>query len=279
MPTTLDDFTMFHPSIVEEGKTLVLNLQHGKANEMGSACLRSWEAVTDFIKQGTVQSVITTSQRVSNGGKPIFISGADVTERTGWDDAKIKEHVRWQRHVLQQLRQVPAFHVALVHGIAFGWGTEFLLCCDYRISTDSAIFALPETGLGILPGAGGTSELWMEIGVAQALRLGMTGEKISAKEAMRIGLVQENTEKYETAWERALALCKLANSKSHSAIAAFKSALLQSRGQNSIARSSMESQAYEHCVSSGDASIGRANFAKIVAGEPVPWNAYTPFAS
>src|SRR5690606_32519387 len=112
-------------------------------------------------------------------------------ERQGWPEDEVKAHVRRQRKILASLREAPVLHIAVVNGVALGWGTEFLLTADYRIACDEASFGLPETGLGIIPGAGGTSELWAHVGVPHALRLGMTGERIDAAEALRIGLVQE----------------------------------------------------------------------------------------
>lgn len=273
---SLEAFAIFHPRL--EGKTLYLDLHHGKANEMGSECLHAWEAVTQFLQTGAIQTLITSSQRTSRSGKSIFISGADVTERTGWDNDKIKQHVTWQRQVLSALRKAPVFHICVVDGIAFGWGTEFMLCCDYRISGPNSLFALPETGLGILPGAGGTSEMWMEIGVAHALRLGMTGERIQTEEALRIGLVQESALSWKEGIERANHLASLVNKKSPSAIAAFKSALLSARGATSDERFALETNAYGHCVDSGDAAVGRKNFKKIIANEPVQWSQYQPFS-
>lgn len=77
---------------------------------------------------------------------------------------------------MRRLRHAPLFTVALTHGVTFGWGTEFLLTADYCIATPTARFALPETGLGIVPGARGTAELALQVGPAQALRLGCTGK-------------------------------------------------------------------------------------------------------
>lgn len=275
--STLESFSILHPSLLEDGKTLLLSLNHGKANEMGSNTLRAWEAVTDALHQGSIRSVITTSERLSRSGKPIFIAGADVTERTGWTDEAVKKHVRWQRNTLSALRHAPVFHTAIVHGVALGWGTEFLLCCDYRIATPTARFGLPETSLGILPGAGGTSELWMEVGIAHAMRLGMTGEQIDSTEAARIGLVQESVETYEEAYQRALSLCRLANRRSPSALSAFKSGVLGSRGLTGEQRRELEAKAYEHCVDSGDAAVGRAHFKEIIAGQTPPWSVFTEF--
>ena len=269
----LAELSILNPQL-KDG-VLVLDLNHGRANEMGSDCLRAWEALSAQLEQGKVRAVITTSQRLSSKGKPIFISGADVTERRGWNSDRVKSHVRWQRQVLQRLRNAPVFHIAVVDGVAFGWGTEFMLCCDYRISTARSVFALPETSLGILPGAGGTSELWMEIGVAQALRLGMTCERIDGEEAKNIGLIQECTSDWASAMERAKELASLAALRSPTAIAAFKQALLSSRGREPQQRTELEAQAYEHCVSSGEAAIGRENFKSILAGEAVKWGPFS----
>ncbi|MBO84735.1 MAG: hypothetical protein CL927_05200 [Deltaproteobacteria bacterium] len=250
---------------------LSIDLHHGRANEMGNTALADWEAISAFIEDGGARAIITSSSRKSRRGTPLFIAGADVTERRGWSDAQVKTHVRRQRTVLARLRRAPAFHVAVVNGVALGWGTEFLLCCDYRITGPDARFGLPETGLGILPGAGGTSELWSMVGVAQALRLGMTGEQISAAEATRIGLVQEQVDSLEAGLARAQTLAEMVARKSPTAVAAFKAGVLASVGQSAIARSELEARAYEHCVDTGEAAIGRAAFKQILAGEPAAW--------
>ena len=177
--------------------------------------------------------------------------------REKWLDGCTSEsHVQWQREVLIRLRRVPCFHICLVDGIALGWGTEFLLTADYRITTPNATFGLPETGLGILPGAGGTSELWMEIGIAHALRLGMAGERIGSQEATRIGLTQESVDNWDIGRQRATQLMQSALTRSPTAAAAFKSALLQSKGLDTQQRV-REGQAYNHCVDTGEAQIGR----------------------
>ncbi len=250
---------------------LSIDLHHGRANEMGSEALDDWETISDFVEAGGARAIITSSNRKSRRGTPLFIAGADVTERRDWSDAQVKTHVRRQRAVLARLRRAPAFHVAVVDGVALGWGTEFLLCCDYRISGPHARYGLPETGLGILPGAGGTSELWTMVGVAQALRLGMTGEQIQANEARRIGLVQECTDSLDAGLERALALATMVARKSPTAVAAFKAGVLDSVGQPAIGRAELEARAYEHCVDTGEAAIGRTAFKQILAGAHADW--------
>lgn len=257
-----------------DGPVARLTLDHGKANEMGSAQLADLEALCDWLAAAPVRALITRSRRVTEKGTRIFIAGANVTERGGWSVEQVKAHVRRQRAVLGRLRGAPVFTVAVVDGVALGWGTEFLLCNDYRIGAPGARLGLPETGLGILPGAGGSSELAARIGLNQALRLGMTGEQIDAAEGLRIGLLDELAADTDAALTRAEALCRRAATRSPTAMAAFKAAALSSVGLAPAEREELEARAYEHCVDSGEAAIGRAHFQAITAGEGAPWGPF-----
>lgn len=254
-----------------DGRLAVIEFDHGKANEVGIDVLSDLERLPGWLVEQGAVAAITWSRRTTSRGTPIFVSGANVAERTGWDEARVKQHVVWQRRVLTALREAPVFHVAVVGGVALGWGTEYLLCCDWRIAAPGAEFGLPETGLGILPGAGGTSEMWAHLGVAQTLRLGMTGERIGSDEAQRIGLVQEVAVDVVHGMARARAMAALVARKSPTAIAAFKRGVLQSVGADPSARLQHEERAYARCVDTGEAAIGRAHFAEILRGEPVPW--------
>src|SRR5690606_22399540 len=81
--------------------------------------------------------------------------------------------------------------IAAIHGYCLGGGLEIALACDIRIAADDAQLGLPEVSLAIIPGAGGTQRLSRAIGLAPALRLVLTGERIDAAEALRLGLVSE----------------------------------------------------------------------------------------
>lgn len=269
----------FEFDLVRDGHTAVLTLDHGKANEMGRDQLAAFEGLIEHLAASDVRALITTSRRVSRRGTPIFIAGANVTERGGWSRDEVAAHVRYQRRTLARLRRLPLFHVAVVNGVALGWGTEYLITCDYRIAAEQAVFGLPETGLGILPGAGGSSELATLIGLPQAMRLGMTGERISAAEAARIGLVQEVTADVDAGLARAHELAAMVAKKSPTAISAFKTAALGCVGLAPADREELEAQAYEHCLDSGEAAIGRENFAAIRKGEAPPWGPRKPFTS
>jgi enoyl-CoA hydratase/carnithine racemase len=265
-----------HPTHDAALGLLTLDLDHGKANEMGTAQLEAFEALCELLEsESAVRTLVTTSHRVTNSGKAIFIAGANVTEREGWDDTKVKAHVLRQRNLMRRLSRLPVFHVVVVNGVTLGWGTEYLLVADYVIAAPEATFALPETGLGILPGARGTAELALRIGPAQALRLGITGEIIDAEEATRVGLANELASDLDSGLARANRLAGAVAKRSPTAVIAYKDALLASLGRPEDERLALERAAYEHCVDTGEAARGRAAFAAIRAGESPAWGART----
>ena len=266
-----------HPHFDPALGLLRLELEHGKANEIGGVELDALAALCDLLEgPSEIRCLLTTSRRRSSRGTPIFISGANVSERVGWSDEQVKLHVVRQREIMQRLRHVPLFTVVLSHGVTFGWGLEFVLTADYCLATPTARFALPETGLGILPGARGTAELALAIGPAQALRLGCTGEEINAEEARGIGLVHETVEDLEAGLARTRELAQRLRSRSPTAVAAYKRGLLAALGRPEAERLAIERAAYEQCIDSGEAAIGRAAFgAKRASGEGAsespPW--------
>lgn len=274
---TKSDIDIFFPKYSHNNQCITLNFSHGRANEMGTKELNGIETLCDQLESGQYRVLISTSQRLSRSGKSIFISGANVTERSGWTDRQVKDHVVYQRSVLNRLKNAPVFHIVVVDGIALGWGTEYLLTADYRLCTRGSTFGLPETGLGILPGAGGSSDLWAHIGYANALRMGMAGERINGDEAQRINLVQECYADWAKAMVRAESLSNSVVKTSPTASAAFKSAVLNAMGAEANKRNDIEAQAYEHCVNTGEAGIGRKNFKSIIAGAEVEWGPYTDF--
>lgn len=267
----LDAFKNLHVTLEDQDRRVALRLNHGKVNACGSAVIAELEALAAQIEADTrVQTLVCRSDKVTASGKPIFVAGADVTERADWTDDQVAAHVSRQRNALLRLRLLPVFSVVLVEGLALGLGTELMLAFDYRIATPAAAFALPETGLGIIPGALGTALLSSAIGINQALRLGCSGERIAAEEAARIGLVDELQADAAAARQRADALAAQVGLKSPRAIAAFKAAALGNVGQV-MDRIKAESNAYLGQLRNGDAAVGRAAFKDIRAGVRPDW--------
>lgn len=126
---------------------------------------------------------------ITGSGERAFCAGADLKERKTMPAERVPDFVRNIRGLMDDVAAMPQPTVAVVQGFAFGGGTELMLACDLRIAAAEASFGLTETTLAIIPGAGGTQRLPRLIGASRAKDLILTGRKLDATEAERIGLV------------------------------------------------------------------------------------------
>jgi enoyl-CoA hydratase len=122
-------------------------------------------------------------------GEKAFCAGADLSEFLTAPGPVVSRQVRFGRDLWGLFLSLPQPLIAAVHGYVIGSGLEIALCCDIRIASQDARFRLPEVGLGILPGAGGTQTLPRTIGAARSLEMLLTGRWMESAEAFRAGLV------------------------------------------------------------------------------------------
>lgn len=129
-------------------------------------------------------------------GKRDFLAGADIKSFFAMKEPAEGEEVSREGHALLDLiASSPKPFVAAIHGQALGGGVELALACHYRLATDdpATVLALPEVTLGLLPGGGGTQRLPRLVGLAPALPLLLTGQRVRARKALRLGLVDALT--------------------------------------------------------------------------------------
>jgi enoyl-CoA hydratase/carnithine racemase len=126
---------------------------------------------------------------ITGEGERAFCAGADLKERSTMDPVEVKKFILTIRNLFTSIEQLNKPVIAAVNGIALGGGTELALACDIRIASENASMGLTETRLGIIPGAGGTQRLPRLIGLGKAKELIFTGRRVSAREALEIGLV------------------------------------------------------------------------------------------
>jgi enoyl-CoA hydratase/carnithine racemase len=122
-------------------------------------------------------------------GKRAFCAGADLTEFLTAPSAVKARRIRAVRDLWRLFLSTPQPLIAALHGYVLGSGIEIALFCDLRIASRDVIFGLPESGLGILPGAGGTQTLPRIMGIAGALDMLLTGRRLGGQEALQLGLV------------------------------------------------------------------------------------------
>lgn len=140
----------------------------------------------DLARNAAIRAVIIT------GDDEIFCAGADISEMDGTADAEAAyQHAREFQILFDQVDSLPQPVIAAVSGYALGGGCELALAADFRIASESARFGLPEIKIGAFPGGGGTQRLTRLIGVAKAKELILTGDPITAQEALAVGLVMK----------------------------------------------------------------------------------------
>jgi enoyl-CoA hydratase len=126
---------------------------------------------------------------VLRGRGRAFSSGGDLREFGSALSPLVARTVRWRRDVWGRLLGLRAVTIAAVHGYAVGGGMEMALLCDLCVAAADACFALPETGLGMIPGVGGTQTVARDAGLARALDVVLTGRRLAARDALTAGLV------------------------------------------------------------------------------------------
>ncbi|MFA5895624.1 MAG: enoyl-CoA hydratase-related protein [Thermoplasmata archaeon] len=127
---------------------------------------------------------------LTGAGDKAFVAGADISEFAG---RSVTEQIKLYEMgtVYDAVDRAAKPVLAMVNGFCLGGGLELALACDIRIASERAVFGQTEVNLGIIPGGGGSQRLARLVGLGNALKLTLTGEKIDAREALRMGLVDE----------------------------------------------------------------------------------------
>jgi enoyl-CoA hydratase len=126
---------------------------------------------------------------VTGAGDKSFISGADINELAVLDPRGAEAISRFGQRVVGVLENAGKPVIAAINGYAFGGGCELALACHVRLASENAVMGLPEVSLGIIPGYGGTQRLPRLVGPGRALELILSGRRVKAEEAERMGLV------------------------------------------------------------------------------------------
>jgi len=168
-----------------EAIALVTVSRPEKLNALNRATLGEIDqAFAAIAADPTVRAVVVTG-----AGEKSFVAGADIGELSVLDTRGAEEASAFGSAIFRRIERSRAPVIAAVNGFALGGGCELAIACHIRIASENAKFGLPEVGLGIIPGYGGTQRLPRLVGLGIASELIATGRMVGAEEALRIGLV------------------------------------------------------------------------------------------
>lgn len=170
-----------------EGALSYLGLNRpGTLNALSQGLLASLDSVLASLEASSPRGLLIYGE-----GRG-FSAGADLNELAQITTAsQIRKYVRYSQEVLNRLAQLPFPTAAAIHGFALGGGLELALACDFRVATPESRLGLPEVGLGLIPGFGGTQRLPALIGGSAARELILTGTPVSGQDALSLGLVNQ----------------------------------------------------------------------------------------
>ncbi len=168
---------------------LIFDQPGKRANTFDEATLEALEQQLDALERE-----VDLHGLVIGSAKPaVFMAGADLDLFRTADPVALDRILTLGQRVFNRLEALAVPTVAMIHGACLGGGYEMALACDYRIATPDKVtrLGLPETQLGIVPAWGGTVRLPRIVGVPTALKVILKGKRVSAREALRLGMVDE----------------------------------------------------------------------------------------
>lgn len=211
-----------------------------------STIKKGWEIIHGLQYDPEVRVVILTG-----AGDRAFCAGADLKERKDMNMGEVRQYIQMIRDTFTYIENLPKPVIAAINGVALGGGLELALACDIRIADPKAVMGLNEVTLGIIPGGGGTQRLPRLIGRGKAKEMIFTGKRITAWEALSIGLINQIAKEGKLMEETV----KIAQSICENApIAVQQAKFAINRGIEMDISSglSLESSAYEVCIPTKD---------------------------
>ncbi len=192
-------------------------------------------------------------------GERAFVAGADIKEIAELNEVNARKFAERGQEVFSMIEQCEKPVVAAVNGFALGGGCELAMACHLRVASANAKFGQPEVNLGILPGYGGTQRLTQLVGRGKALELMMTGDMISAHDALHLGLINHVVDTQSELMEATLKILDKITAKAPLAIGMVINSVnaYYSSEENGY---QTEANSFAHCAKTEDFKEGTSAF-------------------
>ncbi len=207
-----------------EDRVAIVTIDRPPVNALNGKAMQELAEVFEELAQSPEVKVIVLT---GEGKNNTFIAGADVKEIGGLKSSKEAEEIAKKgQGILDKIEKMKKPVIAGINSVCLGGGNELAMACHIRIASDRARFGQPEINLGIIPGFGGTQRLARLVGPSKARELILSGDMITAQEALRIGLVDRVVPDGELL-RQTLGLAKKIASKGAVAIAHAQEAIFE----------------------------------------------------
>jgi enoyl-CoA hydratase len=237
------------------GPVAIVTLDRPEAlNALDTATLRALAArIAEAGADVEVRALVLT------GAGRAFAAGADIGEMRGFTPEQAEAFSRLGHDAFAALEALAVPTIAAVGGYALGGGCELACACDWIYASEKARFGQPEVALGTIPGFGGTMRLVRRVGVAWAKEIVLTGERIDADTALRIGLANRIFP-HDELLDRAVAAGVSIAAKGPLAVARAKRVIQEGQGIDPRAANALEQVAFGLSFATRDREEGMAAF-------------------
>lgn len=248
---------MKYIEIKEENDISILYVSREKAlNALNEAVLQDLEEAFDAVDPDKTRCIILTG-----AGDKAFVAGADIAAMSNLGCAESKQFSALGSHIFRKIESFEIPVIAAVNGYALGGGCELAMACDFRIASENAVFGLPETSLGIMPGFGGTQRLMRLIPEGKAKEMIYAGTRIKAQEAREFGLVNA-VYPADQLMDEVIALARRISRNAPVAVKETKYVMNAGRDMDLDEALLMETERFGECFKTEDQRTGMTAFLK-----------------
>jgi enoyl-CoA hydratase len=187
---------MAYDNLLFEVSEQIARITFNRPNVLNALNRKTIDELGDCLKKVRADDAIRVLI-LTGAGEKAFIAGADINELSQQTPVNGREFTLYGQEIIHRLETLGKPAIAAINGFALGGGCELALACTLRIASRNAKLGQPEVKLGIIPGYGGSQRLPRLCGKGLAHELILTGEMITAEEALRVGLVNRVVESAE----------------------------------------------------------------------------------
>ncbi|MEO0041354.1 MAG: hypothetical protein RL329_802 [Bacteroidota bacterium] len=200
---------MIYKNIILDNKDGIIVLTISREKAMNALNQQTMSELEHFFGKDAPKMVGLRGIIITGAGEKAFVAGADISEFAAFKNEDAGLYSKRGQDIFFLIENSTKPVIAAVNGFALGGGCELAMACHLRVASENAKFGLPEVGLGIIPGYGGTQRLVQLVGKGRALEMMMTGEMIDANTALQFGLINHITPKGEAVAKAKMILNKI----------------------------------------------------------------------